>query len=622
MAFSLDGIFRYSFEQMNVNKGFHKHSPKKVTKLSLILLCATIVLLMHAYHTAYPLTQTETTGFIFEVPLTFWAGTFLGIFALTSIATSAKSIHVSLFVVWGFYIIIEGRQLLYYNLDMSDNTTITTWISLLGRFDSLPSPGTPEYFDYLQWPFHHVITMFVQRLADVGVIRTMELGYFTYLTVFSVAVFIYTYTHIKNSSPFYLYSAPALFFVISWHSINNQFVPQFLALIILVFLLSFNNKMDKRWVGIRALFFIALVLSHPFFFVFYILAVLFNPAVSALKIVLDHQTGDSRRAYQAIISVAKTPTSASSRWIRELPKHYSSQEWITWTTTIVLIYVVHLIYRFVSFQYKFIAIMGRRPTSSRTPLGVITRLLPDPVRNRLAFLLTPSSEPSGPATVLLYEFASTDLHAITRHGSVLLVLSVFFLLVFSYLTQKIRYISSINISVLIGSGIYFLIGSFLPLLAERALQVFFLPMVIAIGALRNRPRFVKVSIAFLLLCSPVFMANTFVNQSITAGGNTEDYHTTVAGDSLLEVSEGNLLVPHDNSIPVKANDSVISIQEVFTGSYNVKDGDIVISAPVVEQAARQQGYDCNFDSQEHDIIYDNNAKAMSMSGKKPNFSCK
>lgn len=586
-------------------------SSVRVTKLALVGLCGSVVLFVHAYQTGYPLGLTHEQGYISQVPLTFWTAIVLATISLVLVASSAGSVAVVPVLLCLFYLVFHSRQVLYYNLLMSDNGSISQWNSVLAQVHSLPTPGASEYFSYLQWPLHQILTMVVQRTAETGITDTIGVGLVLYLVLLAIGVFYFVYVYSVDTVPFFLFAGGSLYLVVAAYSLNNQFVPQFLAFILLVFLLPCHRKSGTRWVFIRLVLFIALVMAHPFIYIFYVAAFLLAPLFTAGKQAISEQTGGDEPVVSALISVGRKPGVLCLAWFRNLTREYGSSRWRTWAVTMLSVYVSFLVYRFVSFQLTvFYKISRSEPDASRTPFAVVSELIPGPIRDLLPFLQTGGTGSSATETVFLSEMVPGGIHWFTRNGAILVVVSVFCLLAFSQLLQRVDRVPSLNVSLASAGGLYFAVGGVLPLLANRALQVVFLPMVTAVGVLQKRPLVSRVVVAVLLVCSPVILANGLVNQSMTGGGNTEDYYTTRAGLQLVESATQQVVVSHQNSRPLKSRDEVTSIQGVMNGEYTPSSGDLVVSSPFVEQFVRHHSYRCTIDPDNHNVVYDNRASGL------------
>lgn len=579
-----------------------------IWRISVILLCVSIILFVHAYHTAYPLTLTETSGFLQQTPISFWLAMIIGILALSLLGSTTNSIIVAGISASIYFILLNSRQILYYGITMGDNQTITGWNIILNQADELPALGSPDYFSYLQWPYHHIITIYIQEIAVTGPIETSIFGYIIYALVFLVSILLFIHSHSTINTPYSIFAGFALLMVLFHYVLNNQFVPQFLALVILVFLFSIHKKSGRIWFAVKIILFVSIVMTHGFFFIFYIFAVALEPSIKALNTVVQKETDDTVQVYQVPINLVRAPRSTLELFFSRAHLEYTKTNWVVFIASLGVTYFIFYLYRFVSFQETaIITVMKFDVTEQggRTPFDVVWDILPGFVRDAVDFIPTRRlQEPEGPQTQLLYDIASAELHSFTRNGAIIIVLSVFSLLLLSILLEKRSRVSEFGLAILFGASAYFVLGAFTNLLAGRALQVVFLPLVVAIGVFR-KSSVVKVVILLLLLSSPIIIANGMVNQSISAGGG-DDHLSTVAGGSLEDYSDGDLIRPHGNSLP---QDS-IRFGEVLSGTQEWSTGDIVIYAPIVDLYIQHRGYDCNLHEENHNVIYDNSAKGL------------
>lgn len=575
-------------------------------KIYAICLNISVVFIIYSYYTSYPIFQPDGKGIVYQFPIVFWFGILIGFISLTAITNYSNRPIVALLTTGMFYLIFNSYRISYFNYIGGDNSTIISWALQLSQWSSLPTRGSPEYFDYLQWPIHHLIIMNIQEIFDTDILSTTDLGYLIYIFLFAMSVYTFVYEYSPSQDPFYLFSASILYLVIVYNWLNDQFVPQLIALIVLFFLFSITNKFGKYWLVMKLGLFITLLLAHPFIFIFYIIPITLLPGMYALYNTLSSPSDQYlvRTIVYSPVRIARN----SHHIYNECINQYHSRVWLQWMTIISTTYVSLLVYRFITLPTTvYIFGFGSDPTNRPNLITILGSILPETVKNWFPSIFS-GTEVTGSSTPQLnphYEFVSPELYQLTLYGAMGLVLTIFLVCIGTYLFAKLQSLSPWAISILFGSSLYFLTGTFIQLLASRALQVAFLPLTLMISILERRPSIGKALILCLIISSPLLIGNTLVNHTVSAGGNSNGYYSTQASIHAENYTNMNAIVPHNNGIPPISNENVVSIADVRDGLYNISKSDLIVDSPTVSLYLSYTGYECNLKYDYGNEIYDN-----------------
>lgn len=576
-------------------------------KLSIVGLSISVVLIVYAYYISYPIQQTASDGVIYQVPMIFWLGIWLGLISLSGIALWSRRSIVSLPVIAGFYLLFTSRYHLYFYYGPGgDGPTIVSWAYQMNRLDFLPARGTEDYFTYLQWPIHHINTSIIQLFAETGAYATVKVGYTIYILMLAVGIFLFAYEYSPHRTPFYLYTAAVFYLLVTYNWLNEQFVPQFLALILIIFLFSIQEKSGARWLSLKVFLFIVLILSHPFLFIFYLIALTLLPAVKAIyysiEESMDHQED---RMLLVIKNIPGKTTTIMNSLRTEFLSQYTSRDWIYTTSILITVYLTFLVYRFVTLPQTFIAYgLGFDPTYNTNILTVFGSILPSFVIDILP--ISPErGGTSGPEIAPLFEYVSTELYQFTLYGAMSIVLLTFAVLVISFILSKFRSVSTWILSMLLGTSLYLIIGTEIQIHSGRAFQIAFLPFIPFIVTLRNREKIVRAIIILLIISSPILLMNSMVNQSIAAGGNSDEFYSTQAAIHAEDHSSSNAIVPNRNGMPPTHLDTVVQLDEAVGKEYALQHNDIIISSPIITQYLKYNGYNCMVGGESTHSIYNN-----------------
>lgn len=569
-----------------------------------ILLCFQVTGLAAFYYYRYPL---KFPAVDILSAYGYWAlvvGTILTTTALVYVHRSPLVGFVSTLM---FYVVLYSPSVLFYSVPGGDTNGEIIDLTLMSRFTRL-SPTQSGQFGYLEWPMNYLYALVLKRVYELGdIISTVDVGFAIYSLLLLIAVFLFAY---RIGDSFTAYLASVSYFVLSFPILNSQFVPQFLALVFLFFLFI---TMDREGVGWRVLeftLFIVLVFTHPVFPVFYPIALALRPGIASVFTQIEDDT-EFRTVSEALrhpISLLRRSASPET-W---LPNGYEMYFRIFATFTIYVI--VNTPSRLVSWLLLTDTEAGGHPV-----VRVVTGLLP---------ISTSGTSTGGGEVRLLYELVPQWVDLVVSTGSRIVVISLFVVLVVSFLftdsgndqSANTFSVADYGVEIVVTCLVLFLVTSVISAAyGIRVFQVALLPVAVFFYGMQKYKRVAIVLIVCLAVMSPVLVANSYTDSALTGGGNTIGYQETQAGQVVDDhygyngTNTTDVIVPPRTPYPVGPLDGRRSIDVRFYLLF--PEADVPASGPVVHsdrlvKYLEHRGYDCQLGTEENTVVYDNGAEVV------------
>lgn len=575
-------------------------------KLAAILLFFTITALVLVYRTINPLTLTLTEGYHAQIPFLYWFLVSTIILLLAIIKYLTNSALLSLLSTIVFFMVYSVYQFFFTHLFGGDINPISLHTV---QENTHLSPDT--HFSYLEFPlfwFTHRV-LYLIPFDQVDMITGIERGFAVLIFLFSIAV--WTFVSSNTRSPRYSFFGAAFFVAVSHIFWNFQYVPQFFAFVILVFLFSIHTRSGKRWMTLKLLLFTALVLSHPMFFIFYLASVFLYPVVKSAWHSFDavESTEDASLIRSVARSLRAAPTYLRT-FTSQLRHELTDLRWMVSALILFTVYLAAFLYRQLAWQTSLVISLQRSVGGHSAEF--VTRFVP--------FISVDYGEETATEETpreLLYHLSSEQLSSFTTNATMLLILIGGLLLVFLLMIRDRRDISRFNMAILAVTGAYFAVGIIVNIHGTRALQVVFLPLILSlvvVKELANRERvLVATMIVIILLASPVAFANSINNAELVGGHSTGDYHTEQAGLWVDDHEWDTIVQPRRTIYPldIHADRSHINIQTLTSDieeSNNVGQGALVQFDYRMYHNTQYRAHACNF--AEQNAIYDNSNKIL------------
>ncbi|MCD6099201.1 MAG: hypothetical protein J7K33_01310 [Candidatus Marinimicrobia bacterium] len=196
------------------------------------------------------------------------------IYKAQSLGLVISLIYISLFYIINLYFVIHYRQ------TDPDPVRMIEYMLLHGKISHaiIQNPKL-SYFSY---PFSFIFGGTLILIVGIGRISIYNIGLFIFVGIFYIGLFLYYRSNIKRKEDEirFVTISLALYVIVSFYIINDQFSPQTFAMALLPYLYWITQKAGESPTSIlkktilTIIFWFALVFSHPFLFLFYLLPVI------------------------------------------------------------------------------------------------------------------------------------------------------------------------------------------------------------------------------------------------------------------------------------------------------------------------------------------------------------
>lgn len=585
-------------------------SRKGGLKLALIVFSISLTGLTMVYRQIYPLSISGGKGFLLQIPPVFWVLVVVALGALFFVAILTRSSLVTLGSIVAIALVLNFHHFLIYSVNGRD---VRGEVSRL-FFTLNQSHLGVDLYSYFQWPTHFLVIQQADRILSLSLMDTIWTGYLAYYVLFAIGIGVFAHAFTEGGS--FSWAAGGIFYVIftrQW--LNNQLVPQFFALIILLYLFSIHGSDDTRLRIFRGVLYVVLVLSHPFFFAFYVLYVLALPFTRAVADTLSQVGTTGRPLYhQAFETLRHTPTAVVA--LQGNLRHRFNIAWMNHVVFLAITYLSFLLIRFTLFKRQLFVLLAG--PESKSPSGKVPARVMELLFGRGEDVTETGIEP-----VLLYDLTPQPLKEFTLYSTIGLLLVILLVAAVALVAKPSTKLTPSGVAVAIGGVVYYVVGFVLPIIGTRAFQVMLLPMGTFLDG-RDHGKYVKVLVLVLLVASPVVVANFMTNYSLHGGGETHDLHADQAGRFLVEYSR----LERDGAVAYRGSGfppfisktgedlNITTVEGIITADDDAPDvityneSDVIVYGERQHYQAARFGYQCNFDPEERNVVYDNRVQVL------------
>ena len=485
----------------------------KVKKISLILLLWLLTIFFISVVQIRPIPISTNTAIFFQIPVIYWLILMVSPFLLYIIAKDSENPLIPLSCVILYFFLFYS-----FGLYFLSHPTISD-IGSSGQFQSILSSIThidPKEIDseiyvstarYFRWPVFFIFSKIFTSILGIGPIQTLNLGFFSLMLVIPILLPLF-YKKTNNVEKISIYFIlPALYLVLSWYFINDQFVPQFLGLIYLFslfgFYIKYMNRKNPLFLLLLIIFYALTVFTHAFIHIFFLVAIIFE------------------LYWSEYVEMRKT-------------------KFITYGLVIILFAIL---FPYLDVYYNM-ATSASGGESWRIFQDLFSQSSSSGVGLQFQFLyhLVPA----------IYDQFASSITKVMMGAVFSIVVIGFFLYIFKrrkLFNFKRR--DLFDISILIGSGSWFLLGLAKLVLGQRALQVAALPLA---RYFKNPHKLFshipKVIVIIILIAPSLFVANDMINSSIQGERLIQDLEENIAGRFMdKHVTNESLILCAQNPYP-------------------------------------------------------------------------
>jgi hypothetical protein len=178
-----------------------------------------------------------------------------------------------------YNILFYSPNLFFYTpYRQTDIGSISKYLNIVKNTSTI---GTPQIAidNYFQWPIYFILSKILMIFFNTNINQTINLGFYIFVIIFPILITL-TFMSFNINIKYILYIYP-IFVVLSDTFINFQYVPQTLALIYTILLYSLYLKYkNNNSTPILLLSYITLIFCHPYFFIFFISAIILESIFS------------------------------------------------------------------------------------------------------------------------------------------------------------------------------------------------------------------------------------------------------------------------------------------------------------------------------------------------------
>ncbi len=526
--------------------------------LSLLIYMITLVYIVNQPHFSY----SKGDHVLSAIPLMYWVLLIVNSVVLVGIIyyINTNRYIVSLTgLMYGFLFYVTNLYFIipYEQSDTSPSAILGFMLSS-GKIthETLATPA----LSYLSYPISFILATALMLVGKIGKIGIYTVGLFVFIGVFYIGL-IYYYDKLGKDIKFAVMSLMT-YIILSFYVINDQVVPQTLALAFLPYLykvtFDFIEKGQKlKRFLILTIFWFTLVFTHPFMFLFYILPV--------SGIVLYYQ--------------------------------FFPQEESIKTSTIGLLVSIWGLGFILSF-YNLLSIPLRGFIASWGKMkGETWWVFVNFLRKFGAF--GPVQYIPHPHYELIHKWV-VDLQAWTIRAILigLLLIATYGLVSHLKHAVKKRQLSHqliFDLSVLISSGALFVLGLVTSFLGQRVFQVAFIPFSRYVLQ-ENTRRYLKISLVVIMIVTPlVYTFNTLTNLTVTSHMFVRD-PLTLQGELFLQKNTKDnsyVFTGTDEFYPTKGY-RYNAITWIRANKFSISRFNYILWSKEVELALEYYGFENSF----------------------------
>lgn len=516
---------------------------RRINKYIILGLILMGLIMVNVILYAYPISIDRNHSLIDSIPYIFWILLIAFSGVTLYMAYKSRSQVLVMFLSSFYFFLFYSFNLFFMIIPEQSDIGAT---SLFMNHISTNIYIDPYSYPYFTCPVFFTFSKLLMDSIGLSQFQTVNLGFFLMLMSIPLILPLSMVKHTrKNPMNFIIY--PALYIILSFFFINSQFVPQFIGLIFLILTIGSYVRLQETgnsiFFYITLMFFILCVYSHPFMFIFFLLALLFEKTGKFMRSSLFSRFRESLDAKSSIYDIA----------LYNIKGLIGARKEITRFRTI-----------FTNWMGSFVGMTKRKSVSLVLLLAIYIHgfqngfyrfeffnefINPQGGRGETWFLvsyLLGSKEDAGLTQYEiypLYDLVSENVYLTVKYLNIILLMLAIIIIFMGILKVSRKKVNPFDIYLTTSSVGLVGLGLFMPaILGQRAIQVMFLNIPQYVGAALKR-REVKALLAAVLLLSPfLFTMNTAINSTIGGFNFVEDDGTLTSGSFVTERSPGNRTV--------------------------------------------------------------------------------
>jgi len=556
-----------------------------IKKLNFILLIMLLyIFLLIVIFSVRPIRILASKGVLNQVPLIYWCIVLvLGTLITIGSYMSHSKLILTLFGIAYYFTLYSYNLFFIIPLDQSDIAGTGFFLEIL-RNKTHISPGHATYFEY---PVFFTFELVLERLLNISDSAIIFIGFFSLLLLIPLFLnFILFNNDVTNNNTFLYFLYPALYILLVFFFINDQFVPQFLGFVYLILVTGCYVKIrkhhDSRIYNILILFYTLCVFTHPFMFSFFLFGLIIE------------------RILHNILTTHSTHTFGK----KGTPFRYDK---VVSIPLLFFIYLLGLLYRFHSIYPVLAQLFSPNSKRGETWSLILHLIGGSDVQSSLSYKTYP-----------LYDLVSRSTYLFIKYAVFILLLILFINLIYSLYKIKITRNNIFDYSIAVTSITFLMGGLIIPvILGQRAIQVIFLGITKHYKYVFSFLRIVRYATLSIIIISPsLFIGDVLVNESIGGAKFIEDVGTIRAGkfvndyavtNSTVLVSDRHLYPSSYLSRYKKEALFIYTPKDIKAGEgYPLTEFNLIIYNTKLEKRFEFYGIDFSYNEENLSVIYDSN----------------
>jgi hypothetical protein len=532
---------------------------KKIKKIALILLIWIITIFFISVIQNNPISLSINEASFFQIPIIFWLVILISPFLLYIIAKDSRNPLVPQFcvILYFFFFYSYGLYFLFHPTitDISSNGLVHTILPTTSHIDP-QEINSGQYLgiaQYFKWPVFFIFSKIFALVLNIGTVQTINLGFFSLLLIspFLLSLFYKNSINKLDNTTLY-FIIPALYLTLGWHFINDQFVPQFLALVFLFILfgsyVSYRKSKNPLFLILIIIYYILTVYTHAFIFIFFLITIIFE--------IYWSEYVESKRA-----------------------------KFISYGLIIIFF---GILYPYISLYYSLI---------TKGSGGESWRLFQ-------RFFSERTSVGTGIQVQNLYNLVPKIFDQLITESTRVAIVLVIAIVAIGFILNLYKKKELLDLSILISSASWFILGLANLVLGQRAIQIASLSLAKNFKSHhKSFSHISKIIIILIIFIAPLlFIANNMINSSISGEELIQDPEENIAGRFIDRyASNKSILLSAHNAFPTGYPSGL----QKFRGSYSeARNADLILNSPKLQKTYIY--HDITFPRNLYDsILYDN-----------------
>ena len=504
----------------------------KIKKIALIFFICLLNILLITLSQTYPISISLNTATFFQIPVFFWLVMIASPFLLYFISKISKNKFVPILCAMFYYFIFFSYGLYFLSHPTITDIGSSTFFQEQLAYITHIGASEIEIQPYFQWPIYFIFSKMFSSILGISTIFTLNLGFMSLISIFPIFIILFYKSREISPSISNYFIVPALYLILAFPFLNDQFVPQFLSLIYLIITFGcfakYRETKSRLFFILIIIFYIFTVFSHAFMFIFFVISII-------LEKIWEEYVEKKKKSvisYEMILLILIIPITYLSVYLTKLKSAPFGESWRI-------------------FDYVF---------SQTTPGGNGIQIQP------------------------LYQLIPEFYDIFFSNMSKIVVAGAFIIVAIGFILYNLKKREILDFSIMASTFAWFIMGLSKMVLGQRALQV----APLALSSHFKPPHkifsyFSKIIIVIIIISPSLLVANALINESLIGERLVQDTQENIAGkflDTHLDNKQYYILTC-PNAYPTSLHNDIVKadLLSIKTDFISPKLLDFVVYSP-------------------------------------------